>query len=85
LFSDEISGWIKCDERKRKIYIKKASEDLDFEISVGKDWLPEKVIQKDQTGAIYIYIFKDYRKKVKVNKKDFLLKFSENVDIINMQ
>ncbi len=56
MLSDEILDWIKCDEKKRKIYIKKASEDLDSEISVGKDWLPEKVIQKDQTGAIYIYI-----------------------------
>lgn len=85
MFSDEISDWIKYDERKRKIYIKKASEDLDLEISVGENWLPEKVIQKDQTGAKYIYIFKDYRKRVKVNKEDFLLKFSEDVDIINMQ
>jgi len=85
LFSDEVSGFVKCDEKKKKIYIKKSSEDLDFEISIGKNWLPVKVIQKDQTGAKYIYIFKKYRNRTKVNKKDFLLKLPEDVDIINMQ
>lgn len=83
LFSDEISPYIRYDEKQKRIYIKHQAEDMDFEIQIDKNFLLEKVIQYDSAGAKYIYYFKNYKKKVKVSKKDFELELPGDVDVID--
>jgi outer membrane lipoprotein-sorting protein len=83
LFSDEISPYIRCDEKQRRIYVKHKAEDMDFEIQVDENSFLKKVIQYDSAGAKYIYYFKTYKKKVKVSKKDFELELPSDVDIID--
>jgi len=83
LFSDKISPFIKCDKIQRKIFIKNKEEDMNFEILVDKNLLLKQVIQYDSSGAKYIYFFKEYKKKVKIGKKDFELELPIDVDIID--
>lgn len=85
LFSDEISSHIKEDKKNDRIYIKKEADDIDFEIIIGKDLLPKMAIQKDATGIKYIYSFSNYKKKIKTENDDFILKLPENVDIIDLR
>ena len=85
LFSKEVSDYVKCDEKGKKIFIKNESESIDLEISVNRDFLPQKVIQNDPSGVKLVYYFKGYKKKIKIEKKDFELKIPENVDIIDNQ
>ena len=85
LFSEEVSEFIRSDEKKMKIFIKDESESIDLEVSINKKFLPEKIIQIDPSGAKLVYYFKEYEKKIKIDDKEFELKVPENVDIIETQ
>ena len=83
LFSEKITDGVKCDRLSKRIIIKKEDEELDFEVFIGNQMLPEKVVQYDTSGAKYIYYFNNYKKRVKIAQKDFQLELPEDVEIID--
>lgn len=83
LFSQEISPYIKTDEKNKKIYIKNEPESLDVEILVNSDFLPVKAIQQDPTGVRMVYYFKEYRKKIHPGADAFTLAVPPGVEVIS--
>jgi outer membrane lipoprotein-sorting protein len=82
LFANEMAEYIKTDDEQKRIYIKDESDNLDIEIAINNDFLPIKAIQKDPSGAVLIYFFKDYREKIKITDSTFDLKIPAGVEII---
>jgi outer membrane lipoprotein-sorting protein len=85
LFADSISDKIKCDNKKNIIYIKNSVDDIDLTVYVGKNGLPEKVVQLQGAGVKYVYIFTGYKTKQKLLKDVFNLKLPKDVDIVDME
>lgn len=85
LYNDKFADYLKIDSRERTIHIIKESEAIDTKIFVNKNYLPEKVIQKDQTGVDIIYIFFNYKKNVLFSREDFELKIDDDTDIIELK
>ena len=83
LFSDTIADSIKCDRFNKRILIEKEDEELDFEVFIGSRMLPGRVIQKDPSGARYIYLFENYQGKTAISKSDFQLDLPDDVEIID--
>lgn len=82
LFSKEMAEYIKTDEKNKIVYLKNEADNLDMEIRISSDNLPIKAIQKDPSGAVLVYFFKDYEKRIKINDKVFDLQIPDGVDII---
>lgn len=83
LFSEEATGSLRVDEKKRIIYFRDDAEDLDIEIILDEGLLPRKAIQQDPTGVQYLYFFSGYREKVPVTGQDFELDLPADVEIID--
>ena len=83
LFTDEISEYITCYDREKMISIDSEKEELNFQIYIGSNGLPERVIQHDVSGVKYEYHFNNYQAKVKLSDKDFDLKLPDDVEIID--
>ncbi|UCH93545.1 MAG: outer membrane lipoprotein carrier protein LolA [Candidatus Aminicenantes bacterium] len=93
LFSDDVFrhylvGW---DEGQKKIRIKNNpgshtgdTDDMsiDIEILINNDFLPIKVIQKDPSGALIVYHFKEYKPGIELASDTFRLKVPEDVEVI---
>lgn len=82
LFSEEMAEFIKPDDKNMKVYLKSEPDNLDIEIEISNDFLPAKAIQKDPSGVIMVYYFKEYKKKIKLTDEIFELKVPEDVDIV---
>ncbi len=82
LFAEEMAGYIKTDEAHKRIYIENEADNLAVEIVIDSAFLPIKAIQKDPSGALLIYLFKDYREKIKIADNTFDLKIPAGVEII---
>lgn len=82
LFSQEMVDYIKTDNRSRKVYIKNETDNLDIEIEINSEYLPVKAIQKDPSGVIIVYHFKDYKKRITITDEMFTLEVPEGVDVV---
>jgi len=85
LFADEISNAVRCDEDKKIIYIKDPSADMDFEVYVGEGNMLSKVVHRDPTGALNVYIFSDYHQKIALTDADFTIETPGNVEVIQAE
>jgi outer membrane lipoprotein-sorting protein len=83
LFSDEDAANIRLDEKKRVIHFHDDQEDMDFEIFIGENLLPERAFQQDTTGVKYRYFFRHYKNRVAISGKDFELDLPVDVEIID--
>lgn len=54
----------------------------DIEIIINDGYLPIQVIQKDPSGARIVYMFEEYKSKIKIPGDAFRLNVPENVEII---
>lgn len=82
LFSDEIDRYVKVDARLRKITIKNEKDGLDVEIFLNSRYLPEKALQDDPSGARLVYLFREYKEKVKITPGTFELEVPGEVDVV---
>jgi outer membrane lipoprotein-sorting protein len=82
LFSKEMAGYIKPDNKNMKVYLKNEPDKLDIEIEIDNEFLPVKAIQKDPSGVIMVYHFKDYMKKIKITDQIFKLEVPEDTDVV---
>lgn len=82
LFAKEMAEYIKTNSEQKRIYIKYETDNLDVEIIINNDFLPVKAIQKDPSGAVLIYLFKDYREKIKIADSTFDLKIPAGVEVV---
>ncbi len=67
---------------KNKIMIKDKKQGIKFIVQFNRDFLPIKVIQDDNSGIVYHYIFKNYKKRIKLTEKDLIIDLPENVEIV---
>jgi len=82
LFSDEIFKYARIDSPKRLIRVKDDDETLNLEIAFNSDFLPEKMVQIDASGARMVYYFRNYRKNISIPDDAFHLKIPDGVEII---
>lgn len=85
LFADELSDSIRCDLNKKIIYIKDPKEDMDFEVYVGDGNLLKKVVHRDPTGALNVYLFSEYKKNITVSNSDFDINVPDDTDVIHAE
>ncbi|MEN8154679.1 MAG: outer-membrane lipoprotein carrier protein LolA [Acidobacteriota bacterium] len=83
--NDKFKKYLKINVRDKTIHIIKESEAINTKIFINNNYLPEKVVQKDQTGVDIIYIFYNYKNNTKFSKEDFELKIDDNTDIIELK
>jgi outer membrane lipoprotein-sorting protein len=85
LFADDLNDSISCDNKKKIIYIKDKKEEMDFEVHVGGGYLLTKVVHRDPTGALNVYLFSGYKKNVTVSPADFDIAAPDDVEIIHAE
>lgn len=84
LASGSPSARIVCDEGKRRIHIRSESAQgtLDLDIQFGAAGLPLQVVQQDESGARAVYLFKNYRPKIRFKPGELALRVPPDAEII---
>lgn len=85
LFADDLTGSIRCDKIKKIIYIKDSDADMDFEVYVDDDNLLSKVVHRDPTGALNVYLFSGYKKNISVAPIDFDIDVPNDAEVIRTE
>ena len=83
LFSEKVLDDVRCDGDGKTIYIRNDNDDLDFEVSVGPGGLPLRVKQRDASGAVHIYEFRNYTRRVKLDPRAFELDLPDDVEVLD--
>jgi len=84
LCANDLSDEFVASERERTIFLtaRGSQAPLALEVHLGRDFLPEKVIQNDDSGVQTIYLFSQYQKITGSAANDFQFAIPEDVDII---
>ena len=85
LFADELIDTVRCDNEKRIIYIKDRDAGMDFEVYVDKENLLSKVVHLDPTGALNIYLFKQYKKNIEIKPGDFDITVPDDAEVVHAE
>lgn len=87
LFSDRPGNASRWDARSRTIRLSLAGENgvQELEITVGADLLPARVRQTAVNEVTTVYVFKNYRSRVRLAAGEFNLDLPADVEIIDEQ
>lgn len=84
LTDERLPSSVRCDEARRTVFLSTTSDQgaVQWEIHLDARFLPERVVQTDESGVTYTYLFSDYQGRVKCRDADFIIPLPKNVEIV---